>query len=356
MEKIIKKYLEKCRKDKRKRFHVDELEKYVIESYKGYDFYNASGGYFGLYKAIILLKDSQMIKEINSSEYNGINPPLKTRWQIIYEDTISGWEMSKILQLSDYLDFSYYKNNPAYQTEIEWEYIENIHKFLKSRDKREWVSVEERSLELFYDEKFLSDRKETVKGKYGILKRLKLSHEDLKMIKYGEMFVYWNKGLPNIKNIVILENHSTFFTYKRMAEIKGSIFGFEPDAIIYGEGKKIENSLSFLGEITHISKVNILYFGDMDSEGFGIYSRLKDRYPHIKIGLHQEAYKHLISVCNRYYPSGGNGKNLIYLNCFLEEMEDCLDDAELEKIKYIWDKDYRIPQELINLEYLLKVE
>src|SRR5699024_340550 len=101
-----------------------------------------------------------------------------------------------------------------------------------------WASVEERSLELFYDEKFLIHRKETTKGKYGILKRLKLSYEDLKMKKYGEMFIYWNKNGGRIKRVIILENHSTFFSYKRLVEDGEDIFGFQVDALIFGEGKK----------------------------------------------------------------------------------------------------------------------
>ena len=356
MEKIIKKFLSNYEENNKKRFDLDTLEKYVIDSFKGYNFYNLSGGYLKLHDEIILLKKNHYIKEIESSSYNRINPPLKTRWQIISNKDTSKWNKSKILQFSDLLDFSYYKNYPTYQTDLEWEYIENIYNFLKFRDQREWASIEERSLELFYDEKFLKERKETAKGKYGILKRLRLSHEDLKMKKYGEMFIYWNKGVQDIKKIIILENHSTFFTYKRIAENKGDILGFEPDILIYGEGKKIENSFSFLEEIANVSDVEVLYFGDIDSEGFGIYYRLRERYPNINIRLQYVAYNHLISICKRYYPLGGQEKNLSYLNYFLEETKDYLTDKSFGEIKYIWDNDFRIPQELINYEYLLKVK
>ncbi|MDD2447443.1 MAG: DUF2220 family protein [Tissierellia bacterium] len=356
MKEIIKKFLSEYEKSNKKRFDLDTLEKFVIDSFKGYNFYNSNGGYLKLHDEIMLLKKNQYIKEIDVSNYNGLNPPLKTRWQITSRKDISKWDKSKILQLSDVLDFSYYKNHPMYQTDLEWDYIENIHRFLKSKDQREWVSIEERSLELFYDEKFLIERKDKTKGKHGILKRLKLNNEDLKMKKYGEMFIYWNKGVQYIKNIIILENHSTFFTYKRIAENKGDIFGFKPDILIYGEGKKIESSISFLEEIADISKVEVLYFGDIDSEGLGIYFRLKERYPLINIRLQHEAYIHLLSISKRYYPLGDQEKNSIYLNYFLGEIEKHLDDNSLRKIRYIWDKDFRIPQELINYEYLLKVK
>ena len=36
-------------------------------------------------------------------------------------------------------------------------------------------------------------------------------------------------------------------------------------------------------------------------------------------------------------------------------MGDKLDKKNLEKLQYIWDRNLRIPQELINYEYLLRV-
>lgn len=61
-------------------------------------------------------------------------------------------------------------------------------------------------------------------------------------------------------------------------------------------------------------------------------------------------------MSDRYYPLGDQEKKDVYLNCFLEEMKDYLDEREFIKLKYIWDNDFRIPQELINYEYLLKVK
>lgn len=355
MDKKINKFLLEYKKKNKKNFDLHTLESYLIESYRGSNNYLSNGGYLELYNQITQLKKDNSIQEIKSSPYNGLNPPLKTKWKIIFEEQVNRWDNSKILQYSDCLDFTYYVNNPIYQTEVEWEYIENIYKFLKSRDIREWASVEERSLELFYDEKFLINRGQTPKGKYGILSRLKLTYDDLKMKKYGEMFIYWNRGTENIRKIIILENHSTFFSYKGIAEKGLSIFGYHPDVLIYGEGKKIENSFSFIEEIADIKDIEVLYFGDIDSEGFGIYTRLRERYPNINIRLQHKAYIELLSLCNKDYPLDGQKKNKIYLDYFLDEMKGYLDENSLEKLQYIWDNDFRIPQELINYEYLLKV-
>ena len=263
MDKKINKFIEEIKKNRRKRFSLDDLETYIINSYKGTTRYLENGGYIEFAKLMNLFKEQNLLKSINASDYNGLNPPLKLRWEIVLEEEESNWDRSKMMQRADFLDFSYYVNNPKDQTKLEWEYVENIYRFLKTRDTREWASIEERSLELFYDEKFLRDRKETLKGKYGILKRLKISYEDLKMKKYGEMFIYWNRGIKDIKRVIILENHSTFFSYKRVAEDGRNIFGFAPDILIYGAGNKIENSFSFIEEIADISNIEVLYFGDV---------------------------------------------------------------------------------------------
>ncbi|WP_090553950.1 hypothetical protein [Natronincola ferrireducens] len=60
-----------------------------------------------------ILKEKQYIKEIKSSSYNGYHPPLKTKWQIIFEEGRSEWNKSKMLRLPDYLDFTYYINYPS---------------------------------------------------------------------------------------------------------------------------------------------------------------------------------------------------------------------------------------------------
>ncbi|HZK33365.1 MAG TPA: Wadjet anti-phage system protein JetD domain-containing protein [Tissierellaceae bacterium] len=355
MDKKINKFIDQVKQKNRKRFLLGDLETYIINSYKGSSMYIESGGYKELAECINKSEEKGLIKPINASDYNGLNPPLKLRWEIVLEEEKSNWNRSKMMQLSDYLDFTYYLNNPRYQTQLEWEYIENIYGFLKSRDIRKWASVEERSLELFYDEKYLTNRKETLKGRYGILRRLKISYEDLKMKKYGEMFIYWNRGTRDIKRVIILENHSTFFSYKRLAENENQVFGFKPDILIYGGGNKIENSFSFIEEIADISKIQVLYFGDIDSEGFGIYYRLKERYKDINISLQKEAYKHLINIVNREYKKTSKRKNQLYLDYFLEEVGDYLGINSIRKLKEIWHKDLRIPQELIDYEYLLKV-
>src|SRR5690606_33524749 len=108
MERVIKRFLSQYSEKNKKRFDLSTLENYVIDSYKGYNLYLSNGGYVELYNQIMDLKQKNYIKEIAASSYNGLNPPLKTRWQIIFKQDTPKWDKSKMLQFSDLLDFNYY--------------------------------------------------------------------------------------------------------------------------------------------------------------------------------------------------------------------------------------------------------
>lgn len=347
MDKIIRAYIKNIEnKEKKKSFFVDDLEDYIVKKSGGYSSYQNRGGYFLLHKSIKLLESLNEIRELKTVGYNGKNPPLKARYSIIPKEPAELWPKGETLRLSDLLDMSYYIKNPTLQTAKIHQYIDNIYNFLKTKDSRPWLSCEERCLELFKDEKFL-DNKDAQ-----ILKRLNVSYDDLKMKKYGHMFVYWNRGTPNIENIIILENHSTFFSYKRAAMEGRSIFGFKPDALIYGEGKKIIKSFLFLEEIADIEKAKVLYFGDIDPEGFMIYRLLKEKYKNVDISLQLGAYKALLQFADRKHFFEGQTENEGNVNYVLDELYSNNYEAQGYKIKDLFVNKYRIPQEYINYEYL----
>ncbi len=348
MLKFINQYIDNVeKKEKKKSFFIDDLENYIIKKCGGYSAYLDKGGYFTFHNYIKGLEGEKVIAGFKTVKYNGKNPPLKTRWSILQKDISSTWPENEMLRLSDLLDFSFYKKNPDLQTEKVWQYINNIYKFLEDKENRLWSSCEERCLELFNNEKFLDDRESQ------ILKRLNLSYDDLKMKKYGHMFVYWNRGTPNIEKIIILENHSTFFTFKRAAMAGKDIFGFIPDALIYGEGKKIIKSFSFLEEITDINKVKALYFGDIDPEGFMIYRLLREKFRDVNISLLLEAYSALLDLNKFRHSFEGQSENKENINYILDELYRNNMDMERNKIKELFQEKLRIPQEYITYEYLM---
>lgn len=333
----------------KKRFNLGELEDFLIDRSGGVNDYERLGGYQGLFRLLKERESQGEIVAIKSSPYNGRIPPLKSRWQLL-QNTAGSWEEKLVFKLSHRLDLSYFLKRPALQTEELAGKLISLDKFLAEKDKREWASREERSLELFKDEKFISSSE----GKK-LLNQLKLSLSDLKAEKYSQMFVYWKKG-RTIRDILILENHSSFIACKRALETGYSIFSYKADTLIYGEGKHIIDSLKFLEEITEPDRVRIKYAGDIDPEGLAIYCDLKDRYPQLSIELHREYYRQMILSGGDGYPlQKGQKKRESILKSFLDELKKSEEKDEVklsEKVKKLWEDDLRLPQELITFEVL----
>lgn len=355
MYKLIKAFLDvKCKKNKK--FELIELENFIINKCGGQSDYYKKGGYEAFYDAMQQLKEGGLIKEIKKSDSNKKNKlPMKLRWSLVNNETKQLWKDEDMIAVSDILNLKTYLKHPQYQTEQEWKYIKNIYLFLKESDKRQWASVEERCLELFDDEKFLTEN-EGGKKQNRVLKRLGLKLEHIKAKQYGEQFIYWNKGVSNIKTIIILENHSTFFAFKNVVKNGIEIFEIEPDALIFGYGNKILSSFSFIDEIADSSIIKVYYFGDIDPVGISIYEGLREKYPNIDITLLASAYIELLKICNKNYKCKDQIKIQKHLDLFLDELKQCNYESYEEDIKRLWNMNLRIPQELITYEYLLKMK
>jgi hypothetical protein len=334
----------------RKRFDIESAERFVIEKTGGYNTYAQLGGYSSFFDAVKLLEKHGVIAPIQSSGFNGLNPVLKSRWRIVREAHVDEWDIAFMMQLSDKLDMSGYIKNPKWHTQKEKQLILSIYKFLKTADKREWASCEERCLELFGNEKFLltEDRK--------VLSRLNLTYERLKMKKYGHMFTYWIGKRDKIRRVIILENHSTFFSMKRWVERGGTVFGITPDLIIFGDGKHIIKSFSFLNEIADAKKCIIDYFGDVDPEGWQIYYTLKKNYSGYNINLFFPAYKFLLDA-KESFPIGDSKQNMNpnVLDFIINEFKQIYTQY-VDKILCLWNEKNRIPQEFLTYEVLKDME
>lgn len=352
MYKFIKLFFEnECKNSKR--FQIFDLENFIIEKCGGQSNYYELGGYEAFYKEMQILKEHNVVREIARSQSNKAKLPMRLRWTLVSEKVEGLWKDEDIIKYSDILNFKTYNKHPEYQTRKEWKYIKNIYKFLKEKENREWASVEERCLELFEDEKFLTDNK--LKKDNKVLQRLGLNLDNIKAKEYGEPFIYWNKGVSEIKTIIILENHSTFFSFKKAVQKGIDIFNVKPDALIFGYGKKIIKSFSFIDEIATPKEIKVYYFGDMDPDGYFIYTALKEKYSDISIVLLLEAYIELIKLQKRYVGKDQQ-KNEKCLKCILNEFKE---KGYSEYIKYItelWRENYRVPQEFITYECLLKLE
>lgn len=339
MKKIIKRYL---KNKKRKTFLISEIEN-VFNKEK----YIFLGGFTKLVKVIKNLEKEEYISSINSSKFYYKNPKIKSKWKILKNKEVKKWEDYVFIKYSKHLNLDYFKKNEKNQTKKNLKYIKNINNFIENRDNRLFCSLEERSLEVFGDEKYLK------KGN-NILSKLKLTRFDnfnqaLKMKKYTQMFVYFEKEESLKKTVLIVENQSIFFTIKKALENNLKIFDKNIDILIWGQGKRIINQLKMIDMIIENSDFKIYYCGDIDPEGISIYINLKNKYLNLNINLFNKIYKFMINKSDGFKYNKKQVKNENHLKTFLKGFED---ENVKKKIKNLWNLNNRIPQEVITYEVL----
>ncbi|SDK84982.1 Wadjet anti-phage system protein JetD domain-containing protein [Halanaerobium congolense] len=360
---LFKKYKRNELED-RLRFQLADLENFIKARLGGASAYQAAGGYQNLYQLLKKMEAEEKIRAIKSSDFNQRQPRLKKRWSLVKEEP-AGWSDKVILKLSRQLNLSYYLKRPAQQTGELKQQLSRLAEFLNNKSEREWTSREERSLELFADEKYLS----RTAGKK-LLSNLKLSLADLKAQQYNHLFVYWTKDPTQINNILIMENHSAFIGAKKALAAGIDIFARDFDTVIYGQGKKIIRSFSFLEELLGLKAaddnysqrqqllngLNIYYAGDLDPEGLAIYVGLENKYPDFKIKLLAEYYQLLLEESERFYPCRKRqNKNQNVLAEVLIEFEAGGYNDLAAELQRAWENDLRLPQELVTLEVYKKI-
>jgi hypothetical protein len=360
---LFKKYKRNELED-RLRFQLADLENFIKARLGGASAYQAAGGYQNLYQLLKKMEAEEKIRAIKSSDFNQRQPRLKKRWSLVKKEP-AGWSDKVILKLSRQLNLSYYLKRPAQQTGELKQQLFRLAEFLNNKSEREWTSREERSLELFADEKYLS----RTAGKK-LLSNLKLSLADLKAQQYNHLFVYWTKDPTQINNILIMENHSAFIGVKKALAAGIDIFAQNFDTVIYGQGKKIIRSFSFLEELLGLKAadenysqrqqllngLNIYYAGDLDPEGLAIYVGLENKYPDFKIKLLAEYYQLLLEESERFYPCRKRqNKNQNVLAEVLIEFEAGGYNDLAAELQRAWENDLRLPQELVTLEVYKKI-
>ena len=106
--------------------------------------------------------------------------------------------------------------------------------------------------------------------------------------------------------ILIIENKDTWYTLRKIArnnKLKSlNILGLEIDGIIYGEGNKItkHNALEDYEKEMLNSKVNFVYWGDLDFTGIDIFERVKRANYRSDIRLFEEIYEKMLELSNRH--------------------------------------------------------
>ena len=133
-----------------------------------------------------------------------------------------------------------------------------------------------------------------------------------------------------IKNVLIVENKTNLHT------IALTIPQLENTIVVFGSGYKVEK----LKGIKWFNRVNLFYWGDLDTHGFEILSQFRGYFPHVKSILMDK------DTFNCYFENdtGTASKITVALNLTEEEREL----YELLKENNWRLEQEKIPQECVN--------
>ncbi|MGM0901043.1 MAG: Wadjet anti-phage system protein JetD domain-containing protein [Bacillota bacterium] len=328
----------------KKKININDLE---LQLRRLLDDYFDMDGYSLFYRAIQLLQEEGQLTPLKNNQYNGRTPALSLYYWVNIKVQDTKWDRLEMMKLSDRFDFTYYENHPEWQTEEELNRIKNLYAFLQSSQIREIVSLEERSLELFGNEKFLLDGDQFPEGK-GFLTRIGVTEEQLKVVNYGEPFVFWmkqGKEIKDIQRVLIVENLSFFHTSIQLLE--NNQLDYEPELIIYGEGTKVERSFSFFFRMFPPKNYLFYYAGDLDAAGYGILIRLMEKYPDCCIEPALKIYRKMLEcIDQKNDQKTGQTQNLKYRDEFFHYFTK----EEQVLLMQLWEENKRIPQEVLTIE------
>lgn len=344
MKNIVLNYLKNI---KNKSFDIDGLLKSIQTRYA--NFYDTSGGYSALYETIEGLVSDGYISPIKNSGRYFMTPPLFNRYRTtdLLRGKVIGKEeveelTNEIMCLNPKLDKHYYLEHPDKYLDDRKRVVE-LNNWMNKQDSTLTLprnTVNERSFEIFNNEKYLSD-----KGQKMIL-NLKLTLEDLNCYKTYEAFFYMLFDSKGKGNALIIENKDSFMSllYYFQKQAKPNLRNIPMGMLIYGEGKKIIKSFDFMNELKRQVDIDtVFYWGDLDYTGIEILQTLMKTYPQYKVVPLAGLYKQMLE-CAKNPPFLRTEQNRISIEKFL----GFFDEETAERIKKILGNGRYIPQEAVR--------
>ncbi|MBR6769662.1 MAG: hypothetical protein IKM28_00170 [Lachnospiraceae bacterium] len=321
----------------------------------------------------------QKIKPVKSSPLNGKSPALHQSYWLLEEERDYSSQIEELkFQMAPMIQTDYYLHHlDVYCQEEKWVKLLNQYfqkqllspstplasplkqDNLKAIDVEETssvsmaarrVSLNERSFQIWGREKFLQREQ----GRR-VLSHCGVSLEQLDIYETTEPLASYSAHRATPQTILILENKDTFYSMRRhLLSGSSKIFGVHVGTLIYGAGKGILRSYEdfYFCVEPHIShpENRILYFGDLDYEGIGIYERLEQLFlPEHKISPFVQAYERMLEKAKRWgrdaLPETKEKQNRNisgeFFTCFSEEIKKEMEEI-LQGNRYI-------PQEIINI-------
>lgn len=327
-----------------KNVETAELEGYVQSSLG--ENYLPAGGYHRLVRVMEDLCREGVLAPVNSSGHNGRNPSLYRRYKKITASRDTSHHQ-ELLACHPRLSVAKYWHDPAAYRRDQ-QRIRALDRFFKDPVAASTLArpytVNERSFQIFRDEKFLS-----LPAGRTLLQQLGLGLTDLGCFETCEPFFYVDYGAcpEERRYLLVVENKDTFFTLKKVFACgKQRLNGMAVHLLVYGEGRKIVKSFGFLREIPgwERAEAEVYYFGDLDPEGIDIFGAFARAYPQIPIRPFDYLYRKLLDIHGAGAPPLRDKKQRLHpehLSLFLRLLEP----ATASGVRALLDAGRYLPQE-----------
>jgi len=336
-----------------------KFKKYILENYAGKRIEEKIvrksiylDGYEEYCKWINALIDEDLISPIKSSGSNGLIPVLYKRYQVA--KIVDGRQdySVEIKKLHPLFNIEGYLIKPQRYL-IDREVVAKFDQFIRKESilLEEPASINERSLQIFGEEKFIrlnSICKSVLAFNSNISEHLNMYHTP------EPFFEHTVDDDSDKINVLIIENKDTWYTLKKIIKKNNSIlYGIHFDSLLYGEGKKITRKRDSLTEFSYTyydqsRPTRFYYFGDLDMEGIEIFENVVRINPDLDIQLFKELYVDMLSAAkNRVMPLSSelqqHSQGEMFFRRFTEE--------EKVAIKALLANGRYIPQEILNYGY-----
>ncbi len=334
--------------------------------------------YYDHYEYILQEMEKGRLRPLKASGTNGKRPALFLEYWQITEDRDFRELLEEIrYHLHRRISIDYYEKHPE-QYEKERAAVRSLSDYLTKHEDRLAcpLSVNERSFEIWKQEKFLS----LGKGKT-VLNHCGLTMEDLAVYRTSEPLAYYCHTRKTPQSILIIENKDTFYTFRKFMidssaitgnvrnenlienpiekPIQGSveipILGTPVGTLIYGAGKGIfrrfEDFRLSVEPYMLDPENRILYFGDLDYEGIGIFEGLREAYADVlDLVPFIPGYRKMLEKAGEttHLPPTKEGQNRSLSGNFFTFFSK----EETGKMQQILETDHYIPQEIVNIQDL----
>lgn len=299
---------------------------------------------------IMGLVESGRIKPVLASKKNGKKPALyREYWELEEEQDYSALKQELLYKLASQINITYYQHNlETYNKERKdvlplSSFLQNSATLLTKQ-----VSYNERSFQIWQREKFLLHGA----GKK-ILSHCGLELSELNCYSTAEPFAYFASTRAVPQKLLIIENKDTFFSMrKHLLAGNSQLLGENISTVIYGAGKRVVSYFQEFNASTEPYMLadgnELLYFGDLDYEGIGIYETLAESFAEQgEIKPFIPAYMAMLAKAGNYkqLPSTKKDQNRNLQGGFFRYFPV---NAQ-SQMQSILQKDLYIPQEILTI-------